>query len=523
MEIRRLVEITNNFEEGALIAAIDVGSNAMRMGIATFDATGNTQMIQRYRAPVRLGHDAFTTGKLSEQTMDNALEAFHEFRGLLDQHHITKYKAIATSAMRDASNGKTLIAKILQETNIELSLISGEEEARLVQYAISQRLDLSEKYALLIDMGGGSVEISLTRNGKVLTAQSFQIGTVRLLEMQNQAEDFALAFQERFLDIAQVIKRNMSKGKLDFCVATGGNAAAIGELAVQLGLSETADSISRTGLGELITLLNEKTFEERISELGLRPDRADVIVPAAMVFHQIMKVAKAKTMMMPDSGLLDGILLDLMDSKEEMFQTQYGNLIAMGQSIAKKFHVDRKYAEWVNQMALLMFDLLSVKFALTTLDKLLLQLAASLHEMGMYINVRSHHHQAAYLITAVPMLGLSDRDKQVLSQVLRYQRKAAPSEDHADFASLSPSDKKKVWQLSALLRLAIALNRERRNRVSKLRLEVDKKCVHLMLNGAGELLLERWAAMQTADYFEKAFDLPLQVGFNPSNPEDITK
>ncbi len=517
MEIKQLVEINNNFEEGALIAAIDVGSNAMRMGIATFDADGNTQMIQRYRAPVRLGHDAFTIGKLSPQTMDDAMEAFHEFRTLLNQHHIQKYKAIATSAMRDVSNGQELIARILRETDIELTLISGEEEARLVQYAISQHLDLSDKHALLIDMGGGSVEVSITQKGKVLSAQSFNIGTVRLIEMQQHTKDFNLRFKERLVDVTQVIKQNMVRGKLDYCVATGGNATALGELAVQLQLSESATCIERKKLVQLITILQNNTFEERISVLGLRPDRADVILPAAMVFHQIMKVCKAKTMMLPDSGLLDGVLLDLMDSKEEMFQTQYGNLIAMGQSLAKKFHVDRKYAEWVNQIAWLLFDQLASKYELNALDRLLLQMSASLHEMGMYINVRSHHHQAAYLISAVPLLGLSNRDRQVLAQVLRYQRKASPSEEHAGFAALNNADKKKVWQLSALLRLAIALNRERRNRVSQVKLQIEKEAIHLTLEGSGELLLERWAAMQTADYFAQAFATPLLVEFN-ENP-----
>jgi exopolyphosphatase/guanosine-5'-triphosphate,3'-diphosphate pyrophosphatase len=518
MEIIRLAAADGSPERGgALVGAIDVGSNAMRLGIAAQDVDGAPRLIQRYREPVRLGHDAFTTGVLSRQTMDDAVKAFRQFKRILEQHHVEKYRAAATSAMRESRNGPELISRILDETGIRLSLISGEEEARLAHYSICRRVDLSNQSALLIDMGGGSVEVTLCDNGEIISAQSFKIGTVRLLEMLRQAGDDFNTLLSEYLDGARnKLRTQIGKRKTDLCVATGGNAGAIGELAHQMLASESPDRISRKQLGELIKRLARLSYEERILELGLRPDRADVIVPAAMVFHEIMGLAKAATMLVPDASLLDGIILDMLDSKKRVFHSQRRNLMAWTRSLRKKYHVDHRHGKHVARLALNLFDRMTGLHKLDHRDRLLLEIAALVHEIGMYVRVGGHHRHAAYLISVSPLLGLDKIEKQMLVQVVRYQRKAAPSASHEDFARLPELEQQKVWQLSALLRLGIALNKERRNRVHHVEVKVyDDQTgigrIELHPSGHGDLLLERWAALQESDYIRQAFGKSLHV------------
>ncbi|ATX81495.1 exopolyphosphatase [Mariprofundus ferrinatatus] len=511
MEIINLIADNELPEHSALVAAIDVGSNAMRLGIAMQDSSGTATLIQRYREPVRLGHDAFTSGVFSEQTMEDAIEAFRQFRRILDQHHIERFRATATSAMRDSKNGKLLAKRIREETDIDLQLISGEEEARLVHYSITRRADLSSKLAVLIDMGGGSVEVTLCDDGEAISAQSFKIGTVRLLEMLGQEGDFNTLLSEYLDGTRKKIREQIGRSKADICVATGGNASAIGELAFQILSTESATSISRKQLKKLIKKLSRLSFEERIRDYGLRPDRADVILPAAMVFHEIMLLSGAKEMVMPDASLLDGIVLDMVDSEDQTFHSQRRNLIAWARSLKSKYHVDRKYAKEVADLALTLFDQSRDLHALNHRDRLLLEIAALVHEIGMYVRVGGHHHHAAYLISVAPLLGLSDNEKATLTQLVRYQRKAAPSDTHNGFAELSKSAQLKVWQLSAILRLAIALNKERRNRISTLMMEIGEETLSLHMEGKGDMLLERWAALQTADYFEQAFGLQLHI------------
>jgi len=496
---------------GAFIGAIDVGSNAIRLGIAGQDADGLPKLLQRYREPVRLGHDAFTSGILSEHTMLDAVGAFRRFRHILDKHHVDRYRATATSAMRDASNGAELIQRIADETGIKIDLISGEEEARLVHYSICRRVDLRDQFTLLIDMGGGSVEVTLCDDGEVISAQSFKIGTVRLLEMLGQEDNFNAMLSEYLDGTRKKLAEQIGKRQTDLCIATGGNASAIGELGRALLDLESDSQISSKQLGRLIKRLGKLSFEERISDLGLRPDRADVILPAAMVFQEIMDLGGAKTMVMPDASLLDGLLLDMVDSESVSMQSRRRNLMAWARSLRKKYHVDQQYAETVTSLALSLFDQLISKHGMGNHQRLLLELAARVHEIGMYVRVGGHHRHAAYLISASPLLGLSDREKAVLAQTVRYQRKAPPCSEHEDFMALDKAEQQQVWYLSAILRLALALNKDRRDRVSHVELVDGKQQIALELQGRGDLLLERWAAMKVSSYFEQAFGLPLSI------------
>jgi len=511
MEIINLIPDDELPEPGAMVAAIDVGSNAIRMGVATRDVNGVPILIQRYREPVRLGHDAFTTGILSEETMESAVEAFRQFRRILDQHQITVYRATATSAMRDSRNGAQLVRRIQDEANIDLQLISGEEEARLIHYSISRRVKLADQFTLLIDMGGGSVEVTICDDGEVIDSQSFKIGTVRLLEMMGQGGDFNTLLSEYLDGTRKKIREQIGKRKADLCIATGGNASAIGELANQLLETGSIQRISRKQLGLLIQKLSVLSFEERVRDLGLRPDRADVILPAAMVFHEIMSLAGAKMMEMPDASLLDGIMLDMVDGEERTFLSKRRNLIAWTRSLKRKYHVDQRYCKHVAALTLALFDQMSDTHKLGHRERLLLEVAALVHEIGMYIRVGGHNRHAAYVISVSPLLGLSNSEKQLLAQVVRYQRKAAPSDAHIDFTALSASDQKKTWQLSALLRLGIALNKERRNRVNTVSMQIGKEEIKLYLTGEGDLLLERWAVLQVSDYMQQAFGKNLHI------------
>jgi len=515
MEITSLIAEDEWLNRGALIAAIDVGSNAMRLGLAAFDAdTGAPELIQRYREPVRLGHDAFTSSILSEKTMDDAVKAFCYFRKILDQHHIENYRATATSAMRDSKNGHVLVKRILDETGIKLSLISGEEEARLVQLSISRRVDLSKQFTLLVDMGGGSVEVTLCDDGEVVSAQSFKIGTVRLLEMLGKSDDFNSLLSEYLEGTRKKLKQQLGRRKPALCVATGGNAGAIGSLAFQVLGTESADQVSRKELDDLIKKLASMSFEERIQDLGLRPDRADVILPASMVFREIMKLARVQTMVMPEASLLDGILIGMMESEDVAMHSRRRNLLAWARSLKKKYHVDQHYAKSVARLALSLFDQMQVLHGLGSGERLLLEVACRAHEIGMYVRVGGHHRHAAYLISASPLLGLSREEKVVLAQTVRYQRKASPNDEHESFVALEEADKQRVWFLSSILRLAIGLNKDRRDRISHVNVVIDDQNITLHLEGDGDLLLERWAALQVKDYIHDTFDRNLQIGLD---------
>ncbi len=493
-----------------ILAAIDIGSNAMRLGIASVEQ-GEPTLIARLREPVRLGRDAFTTGRFSEDTMQSAEQAFANFRRLIDQHHAERIRAVATSAMRETANAGELIARIHARTGIQIECISGEEEARLIHRSIARQVKLEGRLALAIDIGGGSVEVTLCDNGEPVAAQSFRIGTVRLLEMLRDAPDFGAMLREYLDGARKKLREHIGGRKPDFCLGTGGNATAIGELAHRMLDTASPKRLERRQLKKLIARLEAIPVEERIRKLGLRPDRADVILPAAMVFHDIMKLARADEIRFPDASLLEGILLCMAESPEFRRRSRERQMLAWAASLKNKYHVDLEHARTVARLARELFDQLADAHELGKDDRLLLTIAAELHEIGMYVRVGGYHRHSAYLISASPMLGLDADEQKLLALVVRHQRKAGPDDNNPDFAALNEKDKTRVWRLSALLRLAIALNKERRDRVRRIKARAGEKSIALSIEGDGDLMLERWAVSRLDDYFRKALGRKLRL------------
>ncbi|PJA31258.1 MAG: exopolyphosphatase, partial [Zetaproteobacteria bacterium CG_4_9_14_3_um_filter_53_7] len=407
-----------------------------------------------------------------------------------------------------------LAKRILEETGIQLDLISGEEEARLVYLSISTRVDLERQFALLIDIGGGSVEVTLSDDSQIVASQSFRIGTVRLLEILGTGGNFNLLLREYLDGMRSKLRAQIGRRKVDVCIGTGGNCLSIGELGLQLGLSASSTEISRKSLKKLIKHMSKLSVEERIRDLGLRPDRADVILPAAMVLQEIMSVGKAASLRTPDASLLDGILLDMVAPERNLQHSRRISLLGWARSATKKYQVDQSHALAVARLVLDLFSQTEALHGLGEDERLLLEVAARVHEIGMYVRVGRYHRHAAYLIMAAPLLGLSVEERTVLAETVHYQRKSCPSIVHEAFAGLGDAARKKVWKMSALLRLSIALNKDRRDRVRNIVVDCDDKTLTLRIEGRGDLLLERWAVLQVADYIQQAFGRTLQIDLN---------
>ncbi len=317
------------------VAAIDAGSNAIRFVAADFacapDSAGvpgdpggavpsDYSVVARLRFPVRLGHGVFTRGLLDPETMDEAVAAFRRFRAELDRLGVDSQQAVATSATREAANRDEFLDRIYQESDIVLEPIDGREEARLVHLAASRRVDFSRGRWVLVDLGGGSVEVSLVNHAGILRSESHRIGTVRLLERMEAAEGCADTVREwvereiRTLDIPSAPSpMSVAPDGADpvSFAATGGNAESIAKLALDYVNPSRVAVLSKRRLDAVVHLLAGMTVRERIERLRLRPDRADVILPAALVYQRFAELAGADRIVVPNVGVKDGVLLDL--------------------------------------------------------------------------------------------------------------------------------------------------------------------------------------------------------------------
>lgn len=301
---------------GETLAAIDLGSNALRAIIIRTN-NGHIDVVKEIREPLRLGEDVFHQGTISPQKCQQTEEAFIRLLHLFTAYGVVDVKAMATSAMRDARNARQLIESISHCTGIDIGPIDGRQEAELIFRAVSSELPLKNKRALLMDIGGGSTELSIVIDGKLKASHSFNIGTVRLLRHEDQ-EELEVRINLMVQKMIRFTQAHFGKKTPDLMIGTGGNLRRIGKLRRKI-LNKTSQECMFDEVAHMADALYSMSFVERIRRLDLDQNRADVILPATMLVKNIMKAVGAKKILLPKVGLKEGIVLSMLDSKPRKF------------------------------------------------------------------------------------------------------------------------------------------------------------------------------------------------------------
>jgi exopolyphosphatase/guanosine-5'-triphosphate,3'-diphosphate pyrophosphatase len=492
------------------LAAIDIGSNAIRLGVAVIDRQGKLRIVATAREAVRLGGDVFSKGAISRRMMRKASAALRRLGAIAAKHGAIRIRTVATSALREATNQEDFCRFIEEETGISVEVIDGSEEAQLIYRAVGERINLSHQVGLLIDIGGGSVEVSLAVAGVIVFADSIRAGAVRLLQFMEDKNP-SIKVLNRFIrqytyGITKQVDRELELQTITCCVGTGGNIEALGELAVQLLGAKDPMLLSVTDVAKLSEKLSSMSVSDRIARLNLRPDRADVILPAAVVLHQVAASAGVSHISIPKVGLREGVILS-MDPEKPGLSLIDSDIqpVAYALDLGRRLSFDEGHGVAVARHAEALFTATAPLHRLPNECKLLLRLAALLHDVGQVISMAGHHKHSYYIISTSPFLGISKRQRQIVATIARYHRKASPSMKHAEFGMLDDSDREIVRQLSALLRIADALDREHLGRVLSFRVALTGNQVALSLEGDGDCVLERWAVKKKGALFCEVF------------------
>jgi exopolyphosphatase/guanosine-5'-triphosphate,3'-diphosphate pyrophosphatase len=297
------------------LASIDIGSNAIRLFIGQKSKSGRMRVLEDQRASVRLGKDAFTAGYIRPVTAVELERALKHFRLVCDRLKVDHIRAVGTSALRDSSNHRRIISQLKARTGIDVRLIDGRHEASLVHKAVGHVVDLSERTALLADIGGGSLEVVLSRRGRLIERHTLPLGTVRMLSRVPQ--------NPRYEDIAHWVRTPLYRLRLqvlgqkqntvNLMVGTGGNQRALGKLCYRLGLSRSRNRFQRNHLEALVLLLFQMSLSQRMKRFQLKKDRADVILPAAVVILEMMRIFEIQEIQVPNVGLKNGLFWESMD------------------------------------------------------------------------------------------------------------------------------------------------------------------------------------------------------------------
>lgn len=501
------------------LAVVDVGSNAVRTTVAELagDGSGEVVVIEAHREPVRLGGDVFLSGRVSPQKLDELVVALTRFRARCDALGVGRITCIATSAVRDAANRDEVVERVRDATGLELRVVSGSEEAWLLTTAVRKKIDLGTGRSLLVDLGGGSVEVSIVEDGELVHSDSYRLGALRVLQALEGGR--AAATGKTFLDLVDEyvrslddrIRDHLGDGPVDRYVATGGNVDSIADLLARESRVTRRDGVEALRLDDVRDLtarLAAVGFQERKQTFDLRPDRADTILQAAVVYYRLGRIARVDNVLVPRVGMRDGLLEELVAECRHDSRVAHHreSLIAACRALGRRYHSDAAHAETVRALAVGLFEATTPLHGLVGADRDLLEAAALLHDIGVFVANTSHHKHAWYLIRSSDLPGLDDRAREVVAQVARYHRRAHPSRKHPPFDALPAADRERVRRLAALLRIADGLDRSHRGKVEALELSLDATTLRILPRAREDLALERLGLAEKAGLFEEVFD-----------------
>jgi exopolyphosphatase/guanosine-5'-triphosphate,3'-diphosphate pyrophosphatase len=365
------------------------------------------------------------------------------------------------------------------------------------------------------------VEVTLSENQKIISTESYNMGTVRLLTKLNGSkkqtasnQPFSLLVREYVRAARRRIDRELGGEKIHLCIGTGGNVEEMGKLRQRLFKKSSDNVITLAELQELIEKLSSMSLSARMRKLDLKPDRADVILPAAVVLQLIANEARVREIQIPNVGLKDGILIEM---AEELARDPRPRLLRMEQvweaavRLGDKYQLDMEHAALISKLSGQLFDQTRDLHRLDEGYKLLLQVGSLLHDIGHFVNPIDHDKHGYYILKHNPLIGLNEHQQEIVANLVRYHRKDFPSLEDANFKALAQKDRLIVTKLSALLRLADVMDMSHNGRVTQVELQQKKKTWTLTLRGKGDLMLAKWALNKRRALFEEVFGVGLAV------------
>jgi len=490
-------------------AAIDVGSNSIRCLIAERGEDGHLTVIDDLKDQPRLARGLSSTGMLAPAAIERAVEAIGRMLAASERRGATRVALVATSAVRDASNGAEFAERIKREFGVPLEVIDGETEARLAFLSVREHFAVVRGRAIVMDIGGGSLELVLAASGLVDQAVSLPFGAVRLTEQYLAAAANPEAGLRRLRSAVRqrlrkaVPSREWAGARVFGSGGTFTNAARILVAREQGRAPETLVHGSTVTLGALqrvLDWLGAMSVEERRAVPGLNPERADILPAGLAVAAEVMEHFAVPQLTVSAFGLREGLLLHLARPNPE---SESGPARSRAlRRFADRCRVDRRHTEQTVRLAERLLQGLGHHLGCVSEDADLLEAAAHLHDVGQLVSYRGHHKHSYHLIVHADALPLSPRQRLLVGLISRYHRKTVPSKKHPEFAALDPLERAQVRRLAALLRLACGLDRGHVSAVESLRLRMLPGRLLIDVTPrlvTTDLKLELWGAQKKTD------------------------
>lgn len=496
------------------LGAIDIGTNSIKLLVASVDEEGVLEVVSREKAPVRLGSGTLKTGRLSAEAIEAGVSAVVQFQRSVEAQGAELARAVATCAVREAANSERFLAAVRERTGVEVDVISGEEEARLIHLAARSEFSSRLDPIFVVDIGGGSTEFIVSDGPRVLLTESLPLGPVRLADLVRDDPPSAGDLKRVKKAIRAVARRAagaVCRTGFKTCVGSAGTIQSLSLVheAVILGREPIPSghrTLTRSGLKKVNRILRETTQKEKLRVPGLDPRRRDIAVPGGILLAWILKRTGADSIVVGERGLREGILLD---HAARHGQRRAGDRDVRARSVdrlLRRSNTEVLHATQVARLALSLFDQTHALHQLTAAEREWLHYGALLHDVGCSVGFSRHQQHSYYLITHGDLTGFSAEEIEVIASIARYHKGKSPRGSHENWKRLDPYLRPVVEKLAALLRIADGLDRSHRQVVADVSSRVRPRRVELDTVARYDCEVELEAARRKAKLFERVFD-----------------
>lgn len=496
-------------EPGERLGAIDVGSNSIRLLVAEFDPQSGINVIDEVKDQPRLASGLAESRRLDEFAMARAIQALTRMREVAERRGVRRLAAVATSAVREAENGKAFVDRVRREVGIPLKIIDTDAEAALSWRSVAHHFPLASGRALVADIGGGSLELIGAINGLVELNRSLPLGAVRLTEKYLFETKSRQREVERLRD--RIYKRLKKVGRWRewsnaMVIGSGGTFTNLGRMALARRghpIEAVHGEVVKTAeVEQLLEWLCSLSVERRRSVPGLNPQRADIILAGLAVTAELLKLVEARSLTVSAFGLREGLLLEMIGDSAP----RTADPLRAMREFVDRCQGDRRHVEQVRVLALTLFDRLCDDLGADPAERTLLEAASLLHDVGQVVSYRKHHRHSFQLILNAERLNLTSRDRYLVALISRYHRRKGPSGKHLEYTRLASDEQDIVRRLAGVLRVADGLDRGHTSAVERVTTRVTKGKLTIRAvpkHRGTDLELECWGATRKSDVLAK--------------------
>ncbi len=499
-----------------LSAVINCGSSSIRLVVAEFSTSGEPRVLDQAIHYLSLGRDVFTGGFIKNKTLVRALEIFNLYSELLRGYGIkpSSVNAIGTAAVREALNRENFVDRIEIRTGFRIRIIDGLEENRLsymaVLYALKDRVsEVSKGNVLIMEVSGGTTEVILLKKGAICAVHSLSFGTIRIEEinrLRRGISDLKSAeLEQTITPMRELILEDLKQGVIQHVIFLGNYARLAAEL-VGRPMNNRILEVTRSDWDDLALKFYRMPPEESVRKLGVAAAAAEGMGTALLAYQFFLQGIPAEKIWVPTSGISEGLLMEIRPGADPEIQNRFWNQVrASAVSLGKKYHFDAEHSKVVTELSLQIFDQLQHEHQMNLKHRLLLEIAAILHDIGTFVKPSAHHKHGQYLVENSEVFGLDSHDLKVIGNIVRYHRKSGPLPSHLGFVALTREDRLTVMKLASILRVADALDRGHKGKVKDLKAVINGEVLELIVDVQVDISAEKLSLADKGTMFEEVY------------------